>query len=61
MLPVFAELEAAMEAAIHSINMIYKDEKIHAIFLVDTGNALNSLNRQSFLHKLFMPFNRNIC
>ena len=60
-LPVFAELEAAMEAAIHSINMIYKDEKIHAIFLVDTGNALNSLNRQSFLHKLFMPFNRNIC
>ena len=50
-----------MEAAIHSINMIYKDKKTHAIFLVDAGNALNSLNRQSFLHKLFMSFNRNIC
>ena len=58
-LPVFAELEAGMEAAIHSINMIYKDEKTHAIFLVD--NALNSLNRQSFLHKFFVSFNRNIC
>ena len=59
-LPVFAELEAGMEAAIYSINMIYKDEKTHAIFLVDAGNALISLNRQSFLHNLFMS-NTNIC
>ena len=57
---VCAGQEAGIEAAIYSMNMMYEDENINVILLVDAINAFNSLNRQSFLHKLFMSFNSNI-
>ena len=44
--------EAGIEAAIHSINMMYEDENTDAILLVDASNAFSSLNRQSFLHNI---------
>ena len=43
--------EAGIKAAIHSMNMMYGNENTDAILLVDTSNAFNSLNTQSFLHK----------
>ena len=43
------------------MNMMYEDEGTDAILLVDASNEFNSLNRQSFLRKLFMSFNSNIC
>ena len=43
------------------MNMMYEDEGTDAILLVDERNEFNSLNRQSFLRKFFMPFNSNIC
>ena len=42
--------KACIEAAIHSMNMMYKDQNTDAILIVDASKALNSLNRQSFLH-----------
>ena len=53
-------LKARIEPSIHSMNMMYEDENTNAILLVDVSNAFNSLNRQSFLHKLFMSFDSNI-
>ena len=44
--------EAGIEAAIHSMNMMYEDESTDAILLVDASNAFNSLNRQFFLNNL---------
>ena len=44
--------EVGIEAAIHSMNMMYKDEKTNAILLVDASNVFNSLDRQSFLHNI---------
>ena len=32
------------------MNMMYKDQNTDAILIVDASKALNSLNRQSFLH-----------
>ena len=40
--------DTRIEAAIHSMNMMYEDENIDAILLVDVRNAFNSLNRQYF-------------
>ena len=60
-LKVCAGQEAGIEAAIHSMNMMYEDEGTDAILLVDERNEFNSLNRQSFLRKFIMPFNSNIC
>ena len=44
--------EAGIEAAIHSMNMMYENENTDAILLVDANNGFNSLNRQSFLHNI---------
>ena len=44
--------EAGIEAAIHSMNMLYEDEYTDAVLLVDACNAFSSLNRQSFLHNI---------
>ena len=40
--------DTRIDAAIHSMNMMYEDENIDAILLVDVRNAFNSLNRQYF-------------
>ena len=60
-LKICAAQEAGIEAAMHSMNMMYEDEGTDTILLVDASNDSNSLNRQSFLRKLFMSFNSNIC
>ena len=44
--------EAEIETAIHSMNMKYEDENTDVILLVDATKTFNSLNRQSFLHKI---------
>ena len=36
--------------------MMYEDENTDAILLVDASNALNSLDRQSFLHNISYLF-----
>ena len=51
-LQVCAGQEAGIEAAIHSMDMIYEDEKTDGILLVDASNAFSSLNRQSLLHNI---------
>ena len=51
-LQVCAGQERGTEAAIHSMNMMYEDEDTDVILLVNTSNAFNSLNRQSFLHNV---------
>ena len=51
-LQVCAGQEGGTEAAIHSMNMMYEDENTDVVQLVDTINAFNSLNRQSFLHNV---------
>ena len=45
-LQICAGQEAGIETAIHSMNMMYKDENTDVISLVDASNAFNSLNRQ---------------
>ena len=42
-LQVCAGEEAGIEAAIHSMNMMYEDENADEILLVDVSNAFNSL------------------
>ena len=49
-LQVCAGQEVGIDAAIHSMNMMYEDENTDGILLVGASNAFNSLNRQSFLH-----------
>ena len=44
--------EADIEAAVHSMNMMYEDENTDAILLVDASNTFNSLNRQLFLYNI---------
>ena len=51
-LQVWVGQETCIEAAIHSMNMMYEDENTDAILLVDASNAFSSLNRQSFLHNI---------
>ena len=49
-LQICARQEVGIEAATHSMNMMYEDESTDAILLADAKNVFNSLNRQSFLH-----------
>ena len=49
---VCAGQETVIEAVIHSMNIVYKDENTDAILLVDSNNTFSSLNRQSFLHNI---------
>ena len=49
-LQVCAGQEAGIDAAIHSMNMMYEHENTDGILLADASNAFNSLTRQPFLH-----------
>ena len=51
-LQVSAGQEVDIEAAIYSMNMMYKDEKTNAILLADASNVFSLLDRQSFLHNI---------
>ena len=44
--------EAGIEAAAHALNSLYNDENNDAVLLLDASNALNSLNREVFLHSI---------
>ena len=43
---------SGMEAAVHAMNMVFKDENCEAVLLVDASNAFNSLNRQLALRNI---------
>ena len=47
---------AGVEAAVHTVHSIFKDNNTEAVLLVDASNAFNSLNRQTALHNI-----RSLC
>ena len=51
-LQVCAGHEASCEAAIHTMNTIFEDEKTEAVLLVGAANAFNSVNSRVFLHNI---------
>ena len=53
-LQVCAGKEAGSEAAIHAIEKISKVESTEADLLVDAENAFNSINKNVFLHNIFI-------
>ena len=55
-LQVCAGQEASIEAAIHAIRHLTKQDETDAVLLVDAQNAFNSLNRQTALINI-----RTIC
>ena len=44
--------EAGLEAAIHAVEKIFKEESAEAVLLVDAENVFNSINRRVFLHNI---------
>ena len=53
-LQVCAGHEAGCEAAIHAMHTIFEEENTEAVLLVDAANAFNSVNREAFLHNIFV-------
>ena len=51
-LQVFAGEDAECESLIHAMRKIYEDQSAEAALLVDASNALNSINRNVFLHNV---------
>ena len=47
---VYAGHESGSEAAIHTMRELFEHDNTHAILLIDTSNAFNSLNRAAALH-----------
>ena len=43
---------SGMEAAVHAMNMVFKDENCEAVLLVDASNSFNSLNQQLALRNI---------
>ena len=46
--------EGGCEAAIHAMHSIFEEEDTEAVMLIDAGNAFNSINREAFLHNIFI-------
>ena len=44
--------KAGTEAAVHAMNVAFKDEECEAVLLVDASNAFNSMNRQVSLRNI---------
>ena len=44
--------EAGCEVATNAMHTIFEDVKTEAVLLVDTANAIDSVNRQAFQHKI---------
>ena len=51
-LQVCAGQEAVLEAAIHAMEKIFKEESTEAVLLVDAENVFNSIKRKEFLHNI---------
>ena len=51
-LQLCAGQDAGCEAAIHAIHSVFTNESTEAVFLVDAGNAFNSLNCQVALRNI---------
>ena len=51
-LQLCAGQKAGSEAAIHSMNLAFKDQDCEAVLFVDASNAFNSLNRQVALRNI---------
>ena len=45
-------LQSGAEAAIHSMQCMFEDDRTDAVILVDARNAYDSLNRQAALHNI---------
>ena len=60
--PTATWLQSGAEAAIHSMQHIFKYDWTDAVILVDARNAFNSLNCQALLHNIqvICPHIRNI-
>ena len=46
--------EAGCEVATNAMHTIFEDVKTEAVLLVDTANAIDSVNRQVFQHKIWI-------
>ena len=53
-LQLFAGQRAHCEAAVHAMREIFADEGIRGILLIDTSNALNSLNHHAAPLNMFL-------
>ena len=51
-LQVCAGQSGGCEAAIYSMCMIYEDEDMDAVLLIDAANAFNSMNRDAMLQNI---------
>ena len=51
-LQLCAGQKSGTEAAVHAMNLAFKDENCEAVLLVDASNAFNSLNRQVALRNI---------
>ena len=51
-LQLCAGQKSGTEAAVHAMNMVFKDEDCEAVLLVDASNAFNSLNCQVALRNI---------
>ena len=51
-LQVCAGQEAGCESIIHAMHAMYEDKTCEAVLLVDASNALNSVNKNVFLHNV---------
>ena len=53
-LQVCAGQDTVWESLIHAMGTIYEDQSAEAVFLVDTSNAFNSINRNVFLQNVVL-------
>ena len=60
-LQVCAGQEAGYKSIIHAMNAIYEDETCEAVLPVDASNAVNSINRNVFMHNATISCYRHIC
>ena len=51
-LQIATGLQGGVEAAIHSMKLIFEQESTDGFILVDASNAFNSLNRKAALHNI---------
>ena len=55
-LQVCAGHEAGCEAAVHAMDLIYKDQNTDVVLLIDTKIAFNSVNKGEFIQNIKIIF-----